>query len=426
MLPLLLSVIIFSIVIFSTYKFKDKWKYYLNIYFALIAIFSVLWSSAYLYRNFQKPHEWDFLCWYLDGSVAAEGLNFYEPASYHKVFHSLTIPYKPSKVFISNIVDVGFKYPPPSMFYLMPLGYLSYKEAHILWVSFNILVILFCLYFLWKIYLPQKNIIAYSLVLIFFFLNKGTRWTLGVEQNTILLLLMLILVWKDANSPRVGLWLALGIIIKPIVAIVLGYLLIKRNWKGSLLTFVFLILLFGSAELFFGSNIFTSYFTKNPNSDVPSLNYIESVNCSLLATILRTTNYDINMHPPLFNPIYLVTGGAIFLISLLLIYLNKNELENWGLAYIIVTGLIIYPATQQFYIILLIPLIFLLYKNFKQLPGKIYTSAFIIALIYGLPQLDSYHIDVYFITHLLIWFLLSIFLIIKSDFFNKHKMRLSI
>ena len=273
-------------------------------------------------------------------------------------------------------------------------------------------------------FLPKKDLVTISLIVILFFLNKGTRWTLGVEQNTILLLLMLIFIWKDEESPRVGIWLAFGIIIKPIFAIILGYIAIKKNWKGLLVTFLIVSLLFITAGLVFGSDVLYSYFNKNPNTDVPNVNYLEIVNCSLLATVLRVTNYDISIHPPLFNPLFLIISGIILIVSFLIIYINRNDSERWGLAYITVTGLLVYPATQQFYTILLIPFVFLLYKNIERLPGNIFSTAIIITFIYAFPQIDSNNIDVYFITHIIIWLILSAFLVAKSKRLSKIVMKL--
>ena len=164
MIPIFIGIIIFTVIILS-YKYdniQNKKKKIVRIYLFAIAIFSVIWASSYLYRNFQEPHEWDFLCWYLDGSVAANGLNFYQPTSYQTTINSLVLPYAPSKAFISNIVDVGFKYPPPSMFYLITLGYLSYNRdifygyQLILFVLFSAYIFYgkcFCLKKIWLQYL---------------------------------------------------------------------------------------------------------------------------------------------------------------------------------------------------------------------------------------------------------------------------------
>ncbi len=427
MIPIIVGIITFTTV-FLSYKYevvKKSNKRLIKLFLIAASLISLIWAASYLYSNFQKPHEWDFLSWYVYGSVAANDLNFYEPTSNQAVINTLSIPYSPTKDFIANIVNVGFMYTPPSMFIYLPLGYFSYSGAHILWVCFNVLCILFCLYLLWKIFLPSNSIVPICMVLFFFFLHKGTRWTLGVEQNTIILLLLILLIFKDLESKKVGLWIALGIIVKPIMMIFLGYLLIKKNWKGISIVFSALIILFGIAGLFFGWDVLGSFFSRNPNVDIPITNYVEIVNCSLLATILRFTNYDLNSHPPLFNPLFLIIGGIIFFVSLFIIYLNKNDNEKWVLVYLISLALLIYPATQQFYTILLMPLVFLLYNKSSQMPGKIIGASVIISLIYALPQLDSYRIDVYFIVHFIIWILLSAYLFGKTNIYFKFRTKLN-
>jgi hypothetical protein len=49
-------------------------------------------------RPFLDPSTWgtwDFLCFYLDGSVAIRGLNVYDPANYELVFNQLSLPFEP-------------------------------------------------------------------------------------------------------------------------------------------------------------------------------------------------------------------------------------------------------------------------------------------------------------------------------------------
>lgn len=61
-------------------------------------------------RPFLDPSTWgtyDFLCFYLDGSVAIRGLNVYDPANYELVFDQLSIPFEPSPSFREGILTVG-------------------------------------------------------------------------------------------------------------------------------------------------------------------------------------------------------------------------------------------------------------------------------------------------------------------------------
>ncbi len=67
-------------------------------------------------ESFQTPRIWDFLAFYVDGNVGARGLNFYQAENYRQVFAGLAIPIEVTPGFVAEIVDVGFKYPPMTMF----------------------------------------------------------------------------------------------------------------------------------------------------------------------------------------------------------------------------------------------------------------------------------------------------------------------
>ena len=68
----------------------------------------------------------------------------------------------------------------------------------------------------------------------------------------------------------------------------------------------------------FGSDTVLSYFSKNPNTDVPNVNYLSHTNLSLLGIILRATDYNINLHPPLFNPLYLIISLTFLIVTIIL------------------------------------------------------------------------------------------------------------
>jgi len=62
--------------------------------------------------SFIGPDEWDFLCFYLNGQVAAHGLNFYDRGVFAEVFRQISIPYAPSRGFMNGYVTLTFPYPP--------------------------------------------------------------------------------------------------------------------------------------------------------------------------------------------------------------------------------------------------------------------------------------------------------------------------
>lgn len=75
---------------------------------AVILVFSV--NGVRIMRsNIAQPPEWDFLAFWLGGRVAVQEQNFYKPEYYQKAIQ----PFNPSEDFTREILQVGFRYPPP-------------------------------------------------------------------------------------------------------------------------------------------------------------------------------------------------------------------------------------------------------------------------------------------------------------------------
>jgi len=76
------------------------------------------------------------------------------------------------------------------------------------------------------------------------------------------------------------------------------YLLLRGRWRIIFVSVGAAVVLCLLSMLVFGTNTFFSYFTSNPMSRLPAFIYNEADNQSLLALILRTTQYDISAHSP--------------------------------------------------------------------------------------------------------------------------------
>jgi hypothetical protein len=73
------------------------------------------------------------------GKVAASGANFYLPENYQQIYQSLPFPDSFYPELALEVLNVGFPYPPPTMFYFAPLALLPYKTGLICWSIFNLI-----------------------------------------------------------------------------------------------------------------------------------------------------------------------------------------------------------------------------------------------------------------------------------------------
>jgi hypothetical protein len=381
------SIIIFLAVFLIIYGYKrDKnniFKILFRLYIVVLFLFSTYSVYSIIRENFNKPKEFDFLCFYLNGNVAANNLNFYEPKNYKTTIEKLSIPFKPSKAFTEEIVNVGFWYPPPTMFLFLPLGYLNFIEAHKLWILINILFLITDLLLLWKIFFKNFGLEGFLISSSLFMLMGSTRTSVGVEQTSFIYLFFLLLIWKDHNNYKSGIWLAIGIFIKPVLIFLYIYFLFNRNWKQIFMSILTCILIVLITISFFNLEIFISYFIKNPTSHLPIDIYTEWSNQSLFASVLRLTgNFN--------NSIYIVIPIYIFIISSISFISFKiiNKKPSIIFILVLISGLLLYPASLNHYsIILIIPILFLL-KESPDLSINDLSISLIICTIYLFVQLN--------------------------------------
>jgi hypothetical protein len=327
--------------------------------------------------NIANPPEWDFLGFWLNGKVAAQGLNFYQP----EYARQLVQPFNPSTEFTTEIIDVGFWYPPPSIFIFLPLGWFDIHTAYLLWYVGHSIILFADIFLLWKIFLAESKLIG-LLFIAFLLLALNAKSTIAFGQTNFLLLLMLILFWRDRNLSRGGIWLALGILVKPFLGGAFLYLLLRRKWRIITTTVIALSAISLLTLGVFGSETFFSYFKPSHYASLPKFIYTEITNQSLLATVLRLTKYDLSNTSPITHPIFvaiaiIITGITIWLVS----RLDKRH-NDLALALVIVLSLLIYPVSQMFYCIILIVPVLLLWKYSLQIQLKIWSVVAIFTLEY--------------------------------------------
>jgi len=152
---------IFCFTILLAYYFGYRQRYQLqltNIFLGiLLCLFIILLYELAL--TYIRIPEWDFLCLYLFGKVGISGSEFYNPQVFSQFFNDLHLQNRTDDNYRAVIVNVGFWYPPPSMFFFLPLGLFSMKAGYIFWQTLISIFLTIDIFLLCKYFAPVKNIL---------------------------------------------------------------------------------------------------------------------------------------------------------------------------------------------------------------------------------------------------------------------------
>jgi Glycosyltransferase family 87 len=343
----------------------------------LIALF--IFARTAIYWSYH-PQMWDFGCFYLYGKVAATGHNFYSPENFHQVFNSLNLPFLNDKSFVDEVVNVGFPYPPPTILYFIPLGFLSFKTALIAWTIFNLIFVYGCLYLLYGMFLKSDRLNGLLFASALFFILLPSLWTMSSAQTNFISLFLLLLMKKYWNSKFAGIFLALAFFTKPFMIIFIVLFMVRRNWNAIIYFMLTSVALCGLTAAIFGTAPFVSYIVDSPIGRLPKDLLAESTKQSLLAVLIRSGLISMNK-----TSIYAYISVAVLLVTgAYLIFLVRRKLYDYIWALLVLIGLILYPNTQETYGVLLLFIIFQFFDKNKQLGFNLYLSIPITAIFYYL------------------------------------------
>lgn len=325
-----------------------------------------LWSAlAIIHTNFVAPHEWDFMCVYLDGRTLALGLDPYQPGDYALALPQIEMPMQPSAVFKEEILDVGFKYLPFSMLLYAPLGWFSFEVSHTLWVLVNWAAAIYAGYLLYRMSdWQQVGRLTPWLIAALCLLWPASKPAIHFENSHGLMWLAVMLIWRDRQHPRAALWLTLSLLLKPFFVLMFGYFVLRGRWRTVGWALLGTSLLGGLAWLCFGSEPFWSFLFDNPNQRVPTFQYTSRVNHSLLSNLVRWTDFDFSQgHSPLHMPLFWLVGGSLGLLSVIQAMRLPAQREEWAMALLLATAVIVYPGALKPYSLLLLPVLLLIWRE---------------------------------------------------------------
>jgi Glycosyltransferase family 87 len=355
------------------------WRFALMGMFLAIILLSSRIIGSKIFHNVAQPPEWDFLCFWLPGKVAVQGLNFYEPEHARRLAQTI---FTPSPDFTRQILDVGFWYPPPSIFLFAPLGWLDVHVAILTWYVFHLAVLAGCVFWIWRIFLKEYGRHGFALSAVLLMIMQGTFLTFEVAQTNFLALLMFLLFWHDRARIRGGIWLTVGIFVKPFLAMLFLYLVLRQNWKVLTSTIASLVIVSLLTVGTFGLATCLSYFNHDNRAELPALVYTEPVNQSLSAFLLRLTHYDFSHTSALSQPLFILLGLILTGITAWLTIRLDPIHDDWALAIILLLSLLVYPASLSHYSVFLIVPLMVIWTRENQLRFRAWKAAAFISLEY--------------------------------------------
>lgn len=325
---------------------------------ALIGIGSFLLRILMVLND---PGVWDFLCFFVDGKVITAGLNPYSPESYREIFPTLQIPVDEDRGFIQGVINVGFKYPPPTLLLVAPFGFLDFQAGLTVWVlTIVALPGLLCAFLVTRELAPGSSgpgawLFAITLVT----LSPGGSQTVMNQQTLFACLSVLLLMKYLDKRVLAGVVAGVGIVFKTLLIIGPLYLLISGRYLAFMASGVTMAGLVGLVYLFAGPEPLLGYLSADWVSRVPLFEFSQDINQSLLGVTLRADDGDVH---PLKRSDFFVGSALIAGITFLAVIRARLRREpHFILALAVTSALLVYPGTLQSYgLLLLIPVLALL------------------------------------------------------------------
>jgi len=327
-----------------------------------------------------------------------------------------------------NISDDNYGlyfYSPFFALILIPLTYLPFQIANLLWLILN-------LFFLYRIWVIVNSFFDFSLfnkkyywflqIVTFIFIVRFMLYNFGMIQMTIFLLYaslegITLIMNKNKLSGSILIGLAANIKLLPIL--IIPYLFYRNQIKSGIYTVLFFVLLLFIPALFIGFDfnillLKSWWLSINPANSIHTFGEVENGQHSLSAlipTLLMETTGNLNFKRNILNldkqyVSFILNIVRIILIVFTLYFLKtlpfkrtKSKLSVfWEISYIFLITPLLFPHQQKYAFFYILPAVFYViyfllynkisnYNDFSLLKSKI--VFFLILLVFMLTTLTT-------------------------------------
>jgi hypothetical protein len=323
-------------------------------------IIALLIFSFTLVERFANQEVFDFTAFYLYGKAAVLGHNIYDSEQLQTVFSNLTdLPPLNYIEFREEIVNTGAMYPPFSLLLYGPFGTLSYVVAEKSWMLFTWLFIPLCIHQIRRIWFREAGAEGLMLVATLVMLLGASRQTAHFLQTNFITLYLLLLMKRFEDRPLAGFFLALGMLVKPYMALLGLVFIFRKQWITMAVAAITAAAYSLITLAIWGKGLFVSYLFDNPSKRLPDWVFKEPINQSLNGVLLRW-----KIISPGSNQTYTILVFMILLLTFFMLYwLGRRKMGSWHWTFVLLTALLIYPGTLSYYGVVLLFVLFFMFVD---------------------------------------------------------------
>ena len=367
----IIAIFCFTAILFYNDELYKKRENTVNNVLIGVILFLAMYFTYHLVLTYFKIPEFDFLCFYLFGKTGITHTDFYNPQIYQQEFNNLNLQSRTGSEFYQEIVNVGFWYPPPSMFLFLILGVFNLETGYFIWQTLVIMFLLISIVLLARYYLlhanlnyKQKNEVVLPLLLILLFPNILA--SIYYSQIISLFLFLLLSLLYYINSWKAGIFIPVLFFVKPLAVFFIFYFIFFKKWKTVAAAAVTGSIILAATAVAFGTQNFINYFISPPTDRIPDYIYFQS---SALFGVLKRLQKDIPSYLSISSIKIIYYMLSTVLIGVTFIALRKLHRASNMLSFLVFIplALLIYPGTYFNYNILTLPVILYIFtqKLFK-------------------------------------------------------------
>ncbi len=346
---------------------SDRWVWeHARILFFLLLGFT---AFNYLYNGLFRPlstEKVDFVAYYNAAMAFNHGLPIYDHMI--RFFQEGILSYKGPFPYV---------YPPGFVIFLSPLAYLSFKQASLVWILLSQISFFFGLILLMKAIKDRYSWVEW-ITLIFVCMNFTPLFMdyLVGQCNTLLFFLVAagLYFYRANKGVYAGVALALATMIKIIPALLLAYMLWKRQYRAFFSGLILLVLITIYSLLFFDVDLYVWYFKFMGNQDLFNAYHDNHALTGFFSRFLVHSVWTEGMfNSPGAAQIAIFVSSALMLFFLFYVtrkrydHSDDRNLREYSL--VVLTMLLTSKMTSTpYFVMLLIPLAVLVHELFENKP----------------------------------------------------------
>lgn len=275
------------------------------------------------------------------------------------------------------------------MFLFLPLGWFDLRTALVLWYALHCAMLALDALLLWRVFFPRGDAVELAACAALLCAAPGTLLTFHYAQTTLVALAVLLLAWRPGDAGSRGAWAAVAFLVKPFLGVLAACLALRGRWR-ALVGFIALVAALTLASVAtFGPRTCVDYISGTARSEKPAWIYRESTNQSLLGWMLRATGTRCRGTECVTQPMFVAAATVLAALTVFWGLRLARRSEEWMVALYLLLALLVYPVSQSFYSVLLIPPLLLAWRERERICGRAWTVALVSALIYALCAWDN-------------------------------------